>query len=48
MRVVCVCVNVASPFGCALFLYYLCAFQIYPVCVVTSDGCLVFLHCLVT
>ena len=35
--------NVASPVGCVLSLFYLCAFIMNPlciVCVVTSDGCL--------
>ena len=31
-------VNVASPVGCVLSLFYLCAFQMYPVCVITSNG----------
>ena len=33
---------------CVLSLFYLCAFQMYPVCVVTSDGGLIFVYCLVT
>ena len=32
------CVNVSSPVGCVLSLFYLCAFQMSPVCVVTSEG----------
>ena len=33
----CGCVNGASPVGFVLSLFYLCAFQMNPVCVVTSD-----------
>ena len=50
MCVLGMCVNGASPVRCALFLCYLCASEMYQlcvVCVVASNGCLVFLDRLV-
>ena len=38
--------NVVFPVRFVLF--YLSVLQIYPVCVVTSDGGLIFLYCFVT
>ena len=35
--VLCGCMNGESPVGFVLSLFYLCAFQMTPVCVVTSD-----------
>ena len=35
--VLCVCVNDASLVMFVLSLFYLCAYQMNPVCVVTSD-----------
>ena len=37
VRVECVCVNVASTVGCGLSRFYLCAFQMYPMCVVGPE-----------
>ena len=49
--VLCGCMNGASPVGFVLSLFYLCVFQMNPVCVecmVTSDRGLLFVYLFVT
>ena len=39
----CGCVNGSPPVRCVLSLFYLCIFQVNPVCVVTSEVCYLFI-----